>query len=137
MRKNWVAALLIFGVLLRLAYCWKQWPAQLPNTDNYTLLASSFADTWSLSEDGQPSAHREPVYPVLLGLGFKVFGKNYPVVMLLNCLLSGLTLLLIYRSGALLFSPTIGLLALGVAAIYPPFIYYTAQPVRETLMILM
>lgn len=127
--------IMALGVALRLGYCWRVWPKELPNTDNYTALASSFANTWSLSENGQPSAHREPLYPALLGFGFKVFGQNFAAVIILNCLLGCLTLLLIYKAGEQLFAPIVGLLATAIAAAYPPFIYYTAQPVRETLII--
>ncbi|OGR82363.1 MAG: hypothetical protein A3J74_02805 [Elusimicrobia bacterium RIFCSPHIGHO2_02_FULL_57_9] len=137
MRKHLTAGILLLGMILRLGYCWSVWPKELPNTDNYTLLASSFADTWSLAENGELSAHREPAYPLLLGLGFKLFGKNYGVVMALNCLLGGLTLLLICKAGELLFSPAVGLISLVIAAIYPPFIYYSARPIRETLIVFM
>lgn len=134
-----LAAVLICGALVRLAYGLR-YPAldaqgHIPDSDQYVALASSFADTWSFfDEQGALTAHREPGYPIILGLFFKVLGKNYHAVLLTNTLIGLCVLFLMYRVGSQLFGESVGLVAAAIGAVYPPFIYYAAQPLRETWM---
>ncbi len=105
--------------------------------DGYVALAASFADSLSLSEDGKPSAQREPGYPVALGIAFALFGKRYLTLLILNCLLSTLALWVLFSAGERLFGTCPATLAVAVCAFYPPFLYYAAQPLRESFMLLM
>jgi predicted Zn-dependent protease/4-amino-4-deoxy-L-arabinose transferase-like glycosyltransferase len=121
------------GLAARLGYAaWR--PASDSNQDNYRVIAESVADYGVLGEAGRPTADREPAYPVLLGLGFKVLGKTYAVTVGLNLLFSAILLFLLYWVGARIFDEATGLLAAALAAFYPAFIYYAAQPLRETMM---
>lgn len=121
------------GLALRLGYAlWR--PADRSNQDNYRAIASSVADHGVLGEEGRPTAEREPGYPVLLGTFFKIFGKTYGVIVLVNLLLSAALLVLLHWVGARLFGDAVGLLAAALAAVYPTFLYYAAQPLRETMM---
>lgn len=121
------------GLAARLGYAaWR--PASTSNQDNYRLIAESVADHGVLGEAGRPTAEREPAYPVLLGLAFKIFGKTYGVILGLNLLFSAVLLVLLYWVGGRVFDESVGLLAAAIAAFYPAFIYYAAQPLRETLM---
>lgn len=138
--KALLALILAVGLALRLAYGFLRPPAappgQLPNQDNYSVLASNFADTGTLSDNGKPTAEREPVFPIVLGSAYKVFGKSYRTAHVLNSLLGTALLLALYLVGKRLFGPETALLAAAIAAVYPPFLYYCAQPIRETLMAL-
>lgn len=134
----WPSALLTAGIFLRLGYGLARPPqAQgVSDPDGYVRLADSFSETWTLSEDNKPSVRREPAYPVVLGLSFKLLGRSYLTVLLLNTALSAWILFLIYSVGRFLFNETEARLALMIAAFYPPFIFYTAQSMRDTWLVL-
>ncbi len=129
------AAALLLGLGLRLGYGLANAPAVLPSPDNYVDLAASVAETGTLALDGKASAWREPGYPVLLGGAFKLFGKSYGTALLLNTLLSTASLSLLWLVGRRLFGEPVGLLALWISAAYPPFIFYAAQPLRESCLL--
>ncbi|MCX5797446.1 MAG: glycosyltransferase family 39 protein [Elusimicrobia bacterium] len=138
--RSWVLpALLVLGVLVRLGYGLRHPPQQpgqdLANPDDYVEIATSVAQSWTLKRAGQPSAYREPAYPVLLGVMFKAFGRSYPVALLTNCGLAAAALLFLALVGRELFGETVSLLATAVSALYPSFIYYAALPVRETAIL--
>lgn len=132
--------LLTAGVAARLFYGWLFPPppaiGKLPDADRYVPLAIAVADHNALlDEEGKPTAMREPFYPILLGTFFKVFGKHYFVLLMLNCLLGAGALWIMFVLGRDLFSERVGLTALAIGAFYPPFIFYSAQPLRESLMV--
>lgn len=134
-------ALLAAGFAFRLGYgC--AFPVRgegggLPDVDGFVALAGSFADSWSfLDREGRPSAHREPGYPLLLGTAFKVFGQRYGVLLGLNALMGTLALLMLFLVGRRLFGEGTAWIATALAAFYPPFIYYAAHPLRESVMVL-
>jgi len=132
-------ALLALGLLLRLGFGWRH-PPQRPgedivSVDGYAELATSVAQSGSLRLDGRPSAYREPAYPVLLGTAFRVFGRGYPAVLGTNCVLAVLALCGLFLVGDDLFGRAAALLAVAAAAVYPPFVFYAAQPLRETAVL--
>lgn len=138
--RRWTApALLAAAVAARLAIgCLhppQAAPGALPDTDGYAALAASLVSSGALSDkQGRPSAHREPGYPFLLALAFASLGKHYAAILALNAVLGALTLILLYRMGSALYGETVGRIALAAGAFYPPFLYYAAQPLRETAM---
>ena len=138
--RRWLLpACLALGLLLRLGFGWKH-PSQPPgealvNIDHYTELAVSLEQSGSLRLDGRPSACREPGYPVVLGVAFKIFGRSYPVVLGTNCVLALLALCGLYLVGMDLFGRPTALLATAVGACYPQFVFYASQPVRETTIL--
>ena len=139
-----LAACVAAAALLPAAYA-ARFPARgeaagtpYPSEDSYAVIAANFADHGALlGEDGKPTAHREPVYPMLLGAAFKVLGKNYPAEVALNLPLNALMVYALFRTGAALFGELTGLAAAAVAALYPTFIYYASRPRRETLLTLL
>ena len=107
----------------------------MPNVDGYVDLGASFSRTWSLcGNDGRPSAFREQAYPVFLGLLFRIFGQSYAALLIAHCFLGVGMLALIFLLGRDLYGEDTGLAALAVGTFYPPFVYYTAQPLRETFL---
>ena len=130
-------AVVAVGVFFQVAYGLHS-PALVHNTDGYVDIATMYARTGTLADDeGRPTALREPLYPLLLGVVFKVFGPVYPATRAVNWALGALTLLSIFWAGRLLFGERTALLATAIAAVYPQFVYYSAQPLRETLIALM
>lgn len=129
------AGALLLGLALRLGYGFVNAPAVLPSPDGYVELAASLAETGTLAMDGKASAWREPGYPILLGIAFKMFGKSYGTALALNALLSTASLWFLWLVGRRLFGEPVGLLALWIAAAYPPFVFYAAQPLRESCLL--
>ncbi len=112
--------------------------ASMANPDDYDLVASNLAVKGMLSEDGiTPSAIREPGYPTMLGIFYKVLGHNSAAFYVLNGLLASGAVLGLFFVGAELFGESVGLLAAVIAAFYPPFIYYASQPRREIGLVFM
>ena len=140
-RAAWVAVLLTLAAAARIGYAVAFPPggrgAPMPDLDGYVGLGASVASHASLLDaEGRPTAHREPAYPILLGAAFKAFGVGLPAVVLVNILLNLAALLVMMRLGDELFGPDVGLAALAVGAFYPGFIFYTAQPLRESALTL-
>ncbi|MBI5595556.1 MAG: glycosyltransferase family 39 protein [Elusimicrobia bacterium] len=136
-----VAVLLTLGAAARVGYAVLFPPggrgSPMPDLDGYVGLGASVAGRAALlDEEGRPSALREPVYPILLGAAFKPFGVGLPAVVLVNLLLNLAALLVLMRIGDELFGPETGLAALAIGAFYPAFIFYTAQPLRESALTL-
>ncbi|MFA5141031.1 MAG: glycosyltransferase family 39 protein [Elusimicrobiota bacterium] len=139
MRRLLPLVLATAGLALRLGYGWRLPPSApaggLYDPDYYVRLARSVADSWSLEEaPGKPSSMREPGFSVLLGLAMKALGKGRATVVLVNSALSLGAMILIFALGRRLFGETTALIALGIAAFYPAFIYHCAQPMRETAL---
>ncbi len=137
-RLHW--ALLGLAVAARLFYGWARPPqphgAPLAHPDDYATIASAFADSWTLKgSDGKVTAWREPGYPVYLGLGFKLLGKNYAAVLVVNTLAQALGIGLLFLCGRRLFGERAATLAMAIAALYPPFIFYNAQAMRQSLLV--
>ena len=124
-RRAAVAALLAAGFIGRLGFGLTRAPRApgVPDVDQYADLATTFAESGALLDpQGRPSAQREPGYPVLLGMAFAALGKSWLTMVLLNAVLGTLTLWALLRWGGALYGETVGLLALAIAAFYPPFI---------------
>jgi 4-amino-4-deoxy-L-arabinose transferase-like glycosyltransferase len=69
---------------------------------------------------GRPASLRPPLYPAALAGVYELFGlENFQAVRLLQACLSLVTVVLLYRLGAGLFSPRVGLWLGGVYAFYP------------------
>ena len=133
------AALLALALGARVGYgLWR--PPQPPggpvaDPDGYVTLARSFAQSLSFNDrQGRPSAAREPLYPIALGSAFKALGERYAAVLSLHALLSLLMLVMLRRLTEDLFGRAAGWIAAGIAALYPPFVYYASLALRETMM---
>ena len=136
LRSFWPLALIVLGVALRGGFGLAHPPQKegIDNTDDYVFLATSLARTGTLALGTEPSAEREPAYPVYLALFFKSLGRSYATVLTANCLCAALGLWLVFLLGRRLFGEVPALLALALYAVYPQAIYYAAQPRREVMM---
>jgi 4-amino-4-deoxy-L-arabinose transferase-like glycosyltransferase len=86
----------------------------------------------------QPSSVIPPLYPVSLGLVYRVAGNsNYLVVRLLQSLLGALAALAIYGTARCCFRSDVlaAVLAGAVAALYPYLVYYTGLLAGENLYV--
>jgi 4-amino-4-deoxy-L-arabinose transferase-like glycosyltransferase len=64
-----------------------------------------------------------PVLPAYLGLTFRVFGDGFLAARVGQAVLGALTCVLLLRTGALLVSPAVGVLAGTLLAVYPQHVY--------------
>jgi 4-amino-4-deoxy-L-arabinose transferase-like glycosyltransferase len=135
--RRWLAALMVAGLLVRGAYCWKfpQWGPNhaIPDLNWYETIAESIYHRGVIADPaGNPTAAREPGYPMLLAATYLVTGPSYRVGQALNCIFGLLTIILIYLLGRSIFGRRTALTAATIACFYPQFVYYTATLERET-----
>jgi len=74
-----------------------------------------------------------PLYPYLLGIGFKLFGSQEYVILALQLVAGVITAVLVYASGKRLWGSTTGLLAGFVAALYGPLMYAECMLMKSFL----
>lgn len=68
---------------------------------------------------------RVPLYPLFLAFIYLIFGHNYIVVILIQCIMSALLCVIIFYIGKFIFDYKIGLLSAFILAIYQPYIFYS------------
>ncbi len=89
-----------------------------------------------VNEDGSLrehlTAYRPPVTPLFYAAVYAVAGHSYLAAHVANCLLAGMTVLLVYGIARRVFGATEGWLAAGVYAFYPLAVYYNLTLLSET-----
>ncbi len=108
-----------------------------PDEHVYHGVAQSLLNGQGFSAGSESGPYtKEPLYPFFLYILYAVFGTATLPVLLLQTVLSALTVYLIYRTGLLLFGGEEALAAAAMATFYPFFIFYNAYLLRETLLVL-
>jgi len=112
-------------------------PRSLAESDapTYYVLAEHLLDGtgYRYAADQPPTAKRTPGYPLLVASIFKVFGRNFTAVRVVQALLDVGTVLMVFAMGMLLFaSPAAGALAALAYALYPPAIASSSYIMTET-----
>lgn len=79
---------------------------------------------------------RPPIFPLFLAGIFIIFGQNIIITKIFLAVFNSLICLVIFSLGKKIFNQKVGLMAMAVSAVYPPFIYWGGQPTQETLTIL-
>ena len=75
---------------------------------------------------GRGVFYQDPLYPYLLGLLYKLFGRHLLLLGALQAVLDAGSVVLVADIGRRLFSARVGLLAGVLAAVYPVSIFYVA-----------
>ncbi len=128
-------AILGAAFVLRAAYCLHSGNALIyPDEQVYHGLALQLLGG---ADWGQLFQYREPLYPVLVWLVYKVTGPLPLAVKLLQAALSCGAAWLLYRSALRLFGRRAALFALALAAFYPFTVFYDARLLRESLLVLL
>jgi 4-amino-4-deoxy-L-arabinose transferase-like glycosyltransferase len=83
----------------------------------------------------QPTALWDPGYPILLAFWFLIFGYHSSAVLILQILLLGISLVIIYHLGAHLFNPRVGFIAGIILLIHPYLLRFTQDYASENLFI--
>lgn len=81
--------------------------------------------------------HRPPVYPMFLALVSAVVGpgRNFISILLVQCIISSISVIIIYSLTKKIFNKQTAVLASVWAAIYPLYLYYCGFILRETILI--
>lgn len=128
-------ALLIFVVAFLARACWVitlkndlYWPDERA----YVEIARHLTQGDGYISD---SYRANPVLPFYLSLVFRLFGENLLLARLGQCVIGGLTCVLIYGIGVELFGGLTGMIAGILFALYPPHIYLSGVFYTECLLL--
>jgi 4-amino-4-deoxy-L-arabinose transferase-like glycosyltransferase len=135
----------IFGVAaaVRIAYVLIFLRNYHPQTDaqHYIDIATQLAHGHGFAADYpyvwvHATAFRPPLYPLLLGGAFAVFGVHLAVAQAINVVLGSIVVVLIGLVAARVAGPRAGLAAAALAAVYPPLLANDGVPLSEPLGLL-
>ena len=102
---------------------------------NWDGAARVFWKAGLLHSDG--GTYRPPLYPLMVAGIYQVCGPHPEVVRLWQALLGTATVALLYGIGRRLGGERVGLLAAGLGAVYPLFVFFAAVLMAETLLVLL
>jgi 4-amino-4-deoxy-L-arabinose transferase-like glycosyltransferase len=134
LKKNWLLIVVLVVLLAtRLVYLFLLHPPLIwVDGSQYDELGWSLAQNGTYSMGGEPFAGREPGYPLFfLAPLYLLFGHNIFAIQVFQLILSLIIGYLVYWMGKHYFSETVGLLAAGFFALYPPFIAYSSEILTE------
>lgn len=143
-----LTGILLVGLTLRVAYVRLIDTPPFSDMADYETMALNLLDGRGLSMDTTHltyRAYRPPAYPVFIAAVYKLLGKDPVFVREVQCILSVLTVLLVYALGRELFSNRdvkrskrgqgVGLVAAGLFAFDEATIFFTGQLLSETLFV--
>ena len=143
------AALVVFGVALalRLAFCFVAVPAcgidMGPRTedfyqssDGYVALATTLMDhgRFAFNPEAAPTLFRCPAFPTAVGLMYLLIGDPGTALVLVNCLASAATALLVYILAYLVANPRVAWWSGLATACFPLSVYYTAHGFADSFL---
>lgn len=141
LRARWIlAGIVTMAVAVRLVFL-KLFPEVGQNElmDSVRYLSVSFnilTDRGFAEYLGGPTAFAPPIYPYFLAGIFKIFGYNMINVKIVQALVGGLTCILYYRMGTILFGRTAGLISAFIGALFPDLVILTGYLYSETVYML-
>ena len=120
----------ILALTLRIAYMYQA--DESPLFDTPMVDARTYVETALKLADGAWAGKPEPfwqapLYPYSLGVLYTLFGEGYYLPRLLQAVAGTATCILLFFLGRRAFSPAVGWLAAGLAALYGPFIYFEGE----------
>src|SRR3954451_5128628 len=127
LRSRWALAALALALVLRVAQiaATRHWQPVADPAD-YVRHAISIAHGHGMAASflpgGGPSALRPPAYPYFLGGVFAVSGNSFTAGRLAAALLGVVSVALIGVIAQLLWTRSVALVAMAIAALYPPFV---------------
>jgi 4-amino-4-deoxy-L-arabinose transferase-like glycosyltransferase len=137
-----VAGLLLLGLLLRIGVVLDSRPYELlGDAYDYRRHALSIANRLEYPRsldgpDGGPTAFRPPLYPIFLAPFYEIGGRDATdAVRLAQAGLGVLVAALIGLIAWRLWGRRVGLVALGLASLFPPFMFTGAAVLSETLFL--
>jgi 4-amino-4-deoxy-L-arabinose transferase-like glycosyltransferase len=138
LRSRWPLILLAVALVVRVAQI-AATPHWTPVADpaDYVRHAVSIGDGHGMADSflphGGPSALRPPAYPYFLGGVFAVSGDSFTAGRLAAALLGVLTVALIGVIAQLLWNRSVAIVAMAIAAVYPPLVLLSGTLLSESL----
>jgi 4-amino-4-deoxy-L-arabinose transferase-like glycosyltransferase len=135
------AAVLVLALALRIAYiATHPLPPLTHDPADYQRIAASIAaghgyPQSTVAPGGGPSAYRPPGYPYFLGAVYAVAGDHINAALVLQAFLGTITVGLIGLIALRLFGRRPALIALSLAAIYPPLVLSSSTLISETVFL--
>ena len=104
---------------------------------SYDLIAKNILDFGVFSKNSNltPTALRTPIYPIFLAGSYAMFGRNFLVVQILQCVLSAATVWLLFEIAKRSYGRNVAYIALVISSVYPSFAFYASRLVTETLFV--
>ncbi len=139
-------ALLIFGcaVLVRVGYVLAFLQHYRPQSDaaHYREIAANIADGQGITSTfpyvwDHATAFRPPLYPIVLGGAFKLFGNHVATAQALNIALGSAVVVMCALLATRIGGRRAGAVAAVVAAVFPPLIANDTVPLSEPLGLLL
>jgi len=94
------------------------------DTVEYHGIALNIAQGKGYKFKEKPTALRGPIYPLFLGLVYKIFGQHLKAARVVQCIIGGLSVLITYWIATAMFNPGVGIIAALISTFYPPFLHY-------------
>jgi len=130
-----IYAIAILGLVLRLGYvlAYPQYPFGLADDVSYSDIARSVVAGGGFAQAQIPEVSFGPVYPAFLALIYLVFGHDLTAVRVVQALLSGVVVLILYGLVEELLGHRVARWSAWLTALYPGFIFYSGIVLTETL----
>ena len=129
-------SLLTFALLLRVGFGLTQ--SDLTNASDevhWDRLGQAYVALGILHPE--TGMYRPPLYGLFLAGMYHTFGRNLILVRIVQAIMGTITCYLIYVLGCKMGEVVVGLVAAGLFAIYPLFIFFSGVLMAETLLILL
>ncbi|MDP8237818.1 MAG: tetratricopeptide repeat protein [Candidatus Hatepunaea meridiana] len=114
------------------------------NTDlvQIPVIDAAFYHQWAVAISqgnviGDHTFFMSPLFSYFTGLVYAVLGASPVRLMIVQGLIGVVTVLLVYRWGAILAGRMVGLVAAGLTAVYAPFIFFETTLLTSTLILLL
>ncbi len=126
--KPLIALIIISGILIRL-YCLYIGEVEyfkVIGDNEYFAIGRNLVETGVYGiQSGKPDAFRPPLYPLIIGVIYKLFKENYFIfVVILQIFVNALTNYFIFLIGTLIFNKNMALIPTVLHAFYPYIIYH-------------
>ena len=137
-QQTWLVLIVLLALVLRLAWSFYAdvdpryvWRFDMTLYDHEAVQLA--AGNGYLDQSGGPSAHWPPGYPMTLAPLYYLFDNNTLSAPMLNVVLGGATVLLLYLLGSRLFNRRVGLTAALLLALFPNQVFFSSLTLTETL----
>ncbi len=133
---KWLVLLVVTALAFRVAFCalvvgWDRAP--VGDETDYFELASNLAAGDGYTIGGHSVASRPPLYPALVSLLYRVTGPNVVLARIVQVLLGGCVVLLVFRVARRYFSPPVAWIGAALTACNPFLIFVSGYLLTENL----
>lgn len=127
--------IVLAGLLIRLGYVlvYPQYLFGLADDISYDDIARSVVAGRGFAQGQGPEVSFGPVYPAFLAVIYLVFGHDLTAVRVVQALLSGATILVLYRLVEESLGGRVARWSAWLMALYPGFVFYSGILLTETL----